>query len=553
VPNKTKTDWVSSARETGGLDHLAVRAVSAHIYADLLPGITNLTDRIACYAFYPWFVWEFRNHSKTENPDEMIKLFRRAECLHTLIAMCHELETEENEWSHGEGLVGRQTLGEVARRILKGETIRLSRYATLDSANGTRYFKHRLGGLGQYYLGSLKELELLSGDVRQGLRYTEQWGTRLAEIYDQPVNGAAFFTAIRSGRIDGTVIKSLQHFCPCHLKENATLRDALIDLLFCRGIGEFSQQHGSERRNTLLLLLDHARAAESVEGHKSDTEGFLASTYSGALADGSPWHPHATLTACVRSWGVYYRHEMLGMATQGLFWAGLAALGRGGRVADIDSYAGWFAKRFQSTFSKTLAKESVFNTIESTRKKQPRLSDWRKPRHEVGLGKRIIEAQKEDEPDAVVHASIALLLSLAARDNDSGSGYADCGLPSGYLDSYEINLVSLKHHCSKTWCHLTIREWVEWLAITWGLRVHLRVALRKLRHQTEDTFRIVPRDDGLWVKEAPTPQWSSPRIVQALRALFDLGLLELDTEVEGKTYRLSSVGRSLLETELGSD
>jgi hypothetical protein len=47
-----RTDWISPAREIVGRDHLGVQSVSEHLYADLLPGITNGTSRIRCYSFY---------------------------------------------------------------------------------------------------------------------------------------------------------------------------------------------------------------------------------------------------------------------------------------------------------------------------------------------------------------------------------------------------------------------------------------------------------------------------------------------------------------------
>ena len=75
--------------------------------------------------------------------------------------------------------------------------------------------------------------------------------------------------------------------------------------------------------------------------------------------------------------------------------------------------------------------------------------------------------------------------------------------------------------------------------------------MRKLRHQTQDSFRIVPLEDGLHVREAPPAQWAQPRLGSALRFLNDLGLLELDDEAEGRPYRLSARGAALLEAERG--
>ena len=106
MPTSVQTDWISPAQAITGRDHLAVQAVSEHLYAGLLPGLTNVTDRARCYAFYPWFVWSFDRLSKKKSTEELIRVFRRAECLHTLIGIVHELD-EGDGWAHGAGLVGR--------------------------------------------------------------------------------------------------------------------------------------------------------------------------------------------------------------------------------------------------------------------------------------------------------------------------------------------------------------------------------------------------------------------------------------------------------------
>ena len=42
---KIETSWVSPPLSIGGLDHLGTQAPCVLIYGQLLPGITNVTDR----------------------------------------------------------------------------------------------------------------------------------------------------------------------------------------------------------------------------------------------------------------------------------------------------------------------------------------------------------------------------------------------------------------------------------------------------------------------------------------------------------------------------
>lgn len=526
-----------------------MQAISEHLYANLVPGITNVTDRVRCYSFYPWFVWAFDREVRKKSADELIRMFRRAECLHTLIGINHELETGQ-ERPHGGDLVGRDTLVSVARSIFDGGSIRLSQYANLDASTENRYFKNQLGGLGQYYLGPLKDLEVLDGDAQSGLKYTAEWGATLAALYDHTVDRKSFFDTIQQDRVDRKALHSLQAFCPCNLRKNKRERDALIDLLLCRGKGELKQDLGLARRNTLLLLLDYANRIRGAAGHFADPQGFLASAYSGVLPDGVLWDVVPALEVAIEGWRVYLRHELLAVAVQGLFWAGLEALSdEGGYVQDIQSYASWFAKRFRSAVDQQFLKNTFKATVGARRAAQPLHSDRQSPEHELNLSDEVLEAQSDNNVDRVVALSIQTIIALLGRDSE-GMGYAHFEISDRFLDTYEINLVSLRRYAVGPWAELSGREWLEWLAGDWGIRVHFRVALRKLRHQTQDSFRIVPLDDGLRVREAPLAKWSSPRVAQALRFLGDCGALDAEKNLENEPWILSAFGEELLEGEL---
>ncbi|HQP37582.1 MAG TPA: hypothetical protein PLI95_20495, partial [Polyangiaceae bacterium] len=51
--------WVRPPEPIRGLDHLGVQAPCIALYGQLLPGITNVTDRARYYTFHPWVLWSF--------------------------------------------------------------------------------------------------------------------------------------------------------------------------------------------------------------------------------------------------------------------------------------------------------------------------------------------------------------------------------------------------------------------------------------------------------------------------------------------------------------
>ena len=51
--------WVEPEQPIRGLDHLGVQAPSITLYTQLLPGITNVTNRARYYSFHPWLIRSF--------------------------------------------------------------------------------------------------------------------------------------------------------------------------------------------------------------------------------------------------------------------------------------------------------------------------------------------------------------------------------------------------------------------------------------------------------------------------------------------------------------
>ncbi|MBE3724345.1 hypothetical protein HJ192_04705 [Vibrio parahaemolyticus] len=146
------TAWVKPPTQIGGLDHLGVQAPCINIYSRLLPGITNVTDRARYYSFYPWLIWALEQNGYSRYDDEFINAFRKADGLFTLIAHRHANVCGDHQDVHAMSTVGSVNLSKVISAIADGHQVILSDYSNKDSGK-QQYFKNKLGGLGQYYLG----------------------------------------------------------------------------------------------------------------------------------------------------------------------------------------------------------------------------------------------------------------------------------------------------------------------------------------------------------------------------------------------------------------
>ena len=148
----------------------------------------------------------------------------------------------------------------------------------------------------------------------------------------------------------------------------------------------------------------------------------------------------------------------------------------------------------------------------------------------------------------LVEQGVQILLSLLARGLDENP-YAEFDFEPDHFDAREVHLLSFKQAWQSTWADMTIEQWVRWLAVHWGIQRHLSVALRKMRGERRDTFRIRPLEQELRVVEVPPPAATVPRLGKAFQILRDLDLTDLDTN---EWPILTSSGRKELEACLAS-
>jgi len=192
---KLTTSWLKPPYASGGIDHLGTQASCVMIYGQLLPGITNVTDRARYYSFYPWLVWSYDQRYAKDDYSHYVERFRRADCLFTLISERHAHATDHNNERHGVAMVGRTKLVPSLASLKNGEPLRLSLYATTEETP-QRYFMNRLGGLSQYYAGTLAELQLMESSGRSWSFYSSQYGAPLAQSVDASVPGERFWEVV---------------------------------------------------------------------------------------------------------------------------------------------------------------------------------------------------------------------------------------------------------------------------------------------------------------------------------------------------------------------
>lgn len=542
-----ETAWVKPPPQVGGLDHLAVQAPCINIYGRLLPGITNVTDRARYYSFYPWLIWAFDQRGWTKYDDKFVERVRRADCLFSMIALRHAIISGSEYEDHAGAMVGSNTLGPAVRELHASESLTLSDYSRRKGAKA-RYFANKLGGLGQYYLGVLRELRILDGDATLGLKYTRQLGQLLAEHVDRGFDRKLFLDIIEADTATTLELDRLASLCPCQLQDNSGEADILSDLFFAQSA--FYDSEALPRRRSLQSILQLGNLLAEEERDLSENV-FIACAYSGALPSGIPWVRTASLMQNRARWATYARNELLSVAVQGLFFVLLDAYEESGLRFDSSAeVVEWFLEQPESWRAmKDLGNNKVLTQLvaEST-SWLPKMTQWIEENHEVQLTERIVQLCREPRSaecrQEILLLAMRALIALTKRAKAGESAYADLVFEEGYFRYYPINLRSFEYHTAQTWASLTGEKLLEWLLLNWGIETHLRVALRKLRGQSQSTFRIRPSDRGFEVIGVPLATHTRPRFNQAVRILKDIGAL---TKSASGKWVSSELGQRMLE------
>jgi len=544
------TAWLKPSSSKTGRDHLGVQGPCINIYGQLLPGITNVTDRARYYSFYPWFFWACDHHYDDTTWRFITSRFRRADCLFTLIAARHSRKDNEQEELHGLSMVGRNTLIPALDLLDEGKSIKLSHYATQEEDEGDRYFKNKLGGLGQYYAGPLLELGILGGGSRNGFQYTKERGKLLAEALDSSVNRDLFFRTIDEDFVTLEVLDQLVECCPCRLKFSQKEQSVLVDLFFDRH--QLFGSQGKRRRNTLYLYL-HLIAELQKSDIPVDHHVFRKCVYTGYLPNGARWRLPENLLGTRDSWKIFQRNELLSIALQGVFWSALSAIkntmAEQPWFASIESFTSWFieSRYLQRVLGDRLSKD-FSNFLSDAKQHIPPVQDWNNSKHEISMADEIIQRCHSHAGETIYGEIILLALGILAnitlRDDASESPYGDISLPEDYLWYYPVNLHSFSRHSRKDWPEMKVSEVVAFLVGRWGIENHLRVALRKMRFDQRDTFQIRPTDGGLMWVNTPEPIYTNPRFVQGIRMLWDINMIKPTNEKQ--RFHLTSQGQMVL-------
>lgn len=214
-----------------GLNQLGLRNASEALFASLLPGLNNVSNRIRYYSFYCWLIGEFYKNKESCTDKEFYKYIRYSEYL---LALIH---------SKGEGVNDIPGIRYALITRSKGLTefdLQSGTYNPQGNTKSDTYWANAGGVLRQYYSSSLKDIAILKENNEKNsiLNISKEEGivngSMLAEEFAKNVGkcGQKFLDIVQQGKVTSEELDSLESaFNMRKFPQRSNERELIIKLL----------------------------------------------------------------------------------------------------------------------------------------------------------------------------------------------------------------------------------------------------------------------------------------------------------------------------------
>lgn len=295
--------WTKAGSFTMGLDPLGLQATSIRIYQSLVPNVTNITNRLRYYAFFPWLIELYEKLHHNADPAKFATFVRRGEALYALATVVHDTEGSD-------GLGGANWAFQ-RREEAKANGLDLKPF-TDDRTSSRTYLQATRGNFGAAYAPTLAEMGWLSDSL---VPVTTGVGKEVAAAFAQSIGSVAeqIELVVVKGQATAQQLDEIgAAIHPAKIaprsKEQQLLRDFLI--------GQSNPtREAKSRASTIWLILDlYSRGV-----NPGDLEALRKAFYLRVLPSGHPYNPSGET---IDRWRAYqaneYGHIALECALNGL-------------------------------------------------------------------------------------------------------------------------------------------------------------------------------------------------------------------------------------------
>ena len=293
--------WGKGKEARMGLNQLGMRTIVEALFASLLPGMNNVTDRIRYYSFYCWLFERFKESGVGADgkyhSGDFVRILRTSEYLLAII----------NYYSGN--TLGIPGITYVNNHIdLLPETINLAHGAIQITDNNKTYLANPWGAFGQYS-ASVVEMSLIGPTTQDSSLFGVSLpspglidGASVAAAFEDSVgeSGRLFFSCVCNSIVTKTQAKDLVTAFDMHSFKNDAERDLLINALLQKDRPASDKRDTWLRRGTIKYLLNYIQLNPSKDFKDQE---FAKWMYDGFHQD--PSSPTPTLIG----WYAYYMEE----------------------------------------------------------------------------------------------------------------------------------------------------------------------------------------------------------------------------------------------------
>lgn len=526
--NEYKTTfWGAKNEFITGLDPLGLQNTSVAAYSYLLPGVTNLTNRIRYYGLYCWLFEYYARHIRETDPQKQNNFIRKAELMMALI-----MKSKNPDFSQVTG-------SRFAGNLISGNS---NDFYDLEAnavktGNNKTYWKFSSGAFGQYYAGAMHEIGLTMRNDNGNFICTNEThhnritGVDVARAFEENVDKqlrSTFIQNITSGRLPVDQIDELyQGFALNNIVKGSSEWSIYCDFLIQEDhplldISEESQIT-YHRKNTIEHLLESIQFLNEFNGW----EDFTRFTYSNK--DVLKESTEDTLPV----WYIYHLNELWHYGAGTVFWGMLDMLDQKFNLVQLPLFVNaisneiisFLAERFEvnktSSLHEAIGKISVSeNTIH-----------WE-----------IEKAIKEKYYGASAGLGMALIFSIYNSNKDVQEPLQQLVYTEGI--GRDGNILEMLNFIEQF--QGSLEKFVNDFILRNIIYRHQFVALRKTGGGTQSTLKFLLEENNLRHIESFTPQFTSPRLNAVLRILGDLGFIDSD-------FNVTNDGEHFLKTQFNGN
>lgn len=511
--------WGASINLITGLDPLSLQTTSEATYAAMLPGISNLTNRLRYYGFYCWLLDFYVKKEKKGNSTEQYKFIRRAELMIAIL-----MQTERKE-------VLQITGSNFAANLINnqgGKVFDLASGADIKDTNNDVYWKYPSGAFGQYYYGAMKALSLAiaaindDGDIIYSITQSHPRqkvsGKELADAFDAsltPHIKELSYNNIKKGKLNATDIPELIKY---FFIDRVSLKSVEWPLYAAMLLDkddpdqEVEENFTYHRRETIVSLIQSA--IENDNEYNWYT--LLLKAYEGKL--GSPSKP---ATETLIGWYVYQFNEYFQYACGAIFWATLQHL----YEFQQDQYLPSFVSKWAKTITQSLCNEISNVTSESTL--QQVLSTVPSAQDEETLYESI-ETKPGSNPVEAGKFGFLLLFRLYNENKEFLHPLKEfMNRKQMIREGNMIDGLLALHTAEEN----KLEEFIEQFLLRRIIYRHQMVALRKMGNGSQSTHKFIIEEQYIRFIDTFPPRATSPRMTALWNLLSDLNVIDSDSQL----------------------